>query len=827
MQRLRPAGREEQGDQEGLGGQEPGPDPELSQASSGRTSAPHRAVCTRGLREEAGQQPQAGAHLSAVSGDSRWSRAPTKGTMSTTAATSVTPGPEAAPKPSAKSIYEQRKRYSTVVMADVSQYQVNHLVTFCLGEEDGVHTVEDASRKLAVMDSQGRVWTQEMLLRVSPGHVTLLDPASKEELESYPLGSIVRCDAVTLPGRSRSLLLLLVCQEPERPQPDVHFFQGLRLGAELIREDIQGALHSYRSGRGERRAAALRAAEEELQRGTAPAAQTPPLQRRPSVRAVISSAAPTAGRWAPPVQRIPEAEAETEAEAKPGPASAAASRADPASPDLGPRGPELAGLQAEREVDILNHVFEDIETFVSRLQKSAEATRVLEHRERGRRTRRRAAGEGLLTLRAKPPSESEYTDVLQKIKYAFSLLARLRGNIANPSSPELLHFLFGPLQMIVNTSGGPEFASAVGRPHLTSEAVTLLRDNVTPRENALWTSLGDSWTRPGGWEPPATDPQGRAWEDSVEKQLQHERQRQQQSAPQVAVNGSQLTWPPPQLGSNLYSHQHLTAQTSGAGCLFISTFPIPLSHPEPEPGPEPAGKWVLCNYDFQARNSSELSIKQRAVLEVLDDRRKWWKVRDQQGREGYVPYNILTPHPGPRADHSQSPARSPENSTPPPNPPAPARAPAPAQPHWDSCDSLSNLEPSEKEKFSQMLSVNEELQARLAQGRSVPSRVAPGPRAPEPQLSRSSDAAEVRAWLQAKGFSVGTVDALGVLTGAQLFSLRKEELRAVSPEEGARVHSQLTVQRALLEDKEKVSELEAVMEKQKKKVEGEMKAEVI
>ncbi|KFO36493.1 Epidermal growth factor receptor kinase substrate 8-like protein 1 [Fukomys damarensis] len=651
--------------------------------------------------------------------------------------------PEAAPKPSAKSIYEQRKRYSTVVMADVSQYQVNHLVTFCLGEEDGVHTVEDASRKLAVMDSQGRIWTQEMLLRVSPGHVTLLDPASKEELESYPLGSIVRCDAVTPPGGSRSLLLL-VCQEPERPQPDVHFFQGLRLG------------------------------------------------------------------------------------------------------------------------DILNHVFEDVETFVSRLQKSAEATRVLEHRERGRRTRRRAAGgrnspksrphsrvapkdpyplrhrpgltsngcppgvslgarhsggvighpvspplclpltEGLLTLRAKPPSEAEYKDVLQKIKYAFSLLvrsaplglsgvkggdphlpaltrqhpfqARLRDNIANPSSPELLHFLFGPLQMIVNTSGGPEFASGVERPHLTAEAVALLRDNVTPGENTLWTSLGDSWTRPGlelpleegpsyspkfysGWEPLATDPQGRTWEDPVERQLQHERRRQQQSAPQVAVNG----------------------------------------HGEPELEEEPTGKWVLCNYDFHARNSSELSVKQRAVLEVLDDRRKWWKVRDQQGQEGYVPYNILTPHPGLGAVHSL------ENSAPPHNPPAAVRAPTPA-PARNSCDSLNNLDPSEKEKFSQMLSVNEELQARLAQGRSVPSRLAPGPRAPEPQLSRNAEAAEVRAWLQAKGFSAETVDALGVLTSAQLFSLQKEELRA---------------------NKEKVSELEAVMEKQKKKVEGELKAEVI
>ncbi|CAK6437473.1 unnamed protein product [Pipistrellus nathusii] len=715
-------------------------------------------------------------------------------------------GPEAAPKPSAKSIYEQRKRYSTVVMADVSQYHVNHLVTFCLGEEDGVHTVEDAARRLAVMDSQGRVWAQEMLLRVSPDHVKLLDHVSKEELESYPLSAILRCDAVTPPGRGRALLLL-VCQEPARAQPDVHFFQGLRLGAELMQEDIQGALHNYRSGHGDRRAAALRATQEELQRHPEPAAETPPLQRRPSLRAVISAAEWAAARERPQAEPIPEEE--EEAARRPGGAETPRG-ADPASPDLGPRGPELAGLQAEREVDILNHVFDDVESFVSKLQKSAEAARVLEHRERGRRTRRREAGEGLLALRAKPPSQAEYTDVLQKIKYAFSLLARLRGNIANPSSPELLHFLFGPLHVIVEMSGGPQLASGVRRPHLTAEAVALLRENVTPSENALWTSLGDAWTRPGvelppeegppyvpefysGWEPPAADPQGRPWEDPVEKQLQHERRRRQQSAPQIAVNG----------------HQD------------------PESEAEPQqPEPEPAGKWVLCNYDFQARNSSELSVQHRDVLEVLDDQRKWWKVRDQRGQEGYVPYNILTPHPGPRGSRSPSPARTLENSTPPP-PPTSAPAPAPARPHWDSCDSLNHLDPGDKEKFCQMLSVNEELQARLAQGRSGPSRAATGPRAPEPQLHPRSDAREVRAWLQAKGFSSGTVDALGVLTGAQIFSLQKEEFRAVSPEEGARVYSQVTVQRALLEDKENVSELEAVMEKQKKKVEGEMETEVI
>lgn len=58
-----------------------------------------------------------------------------------------------------------------------------------------------------------------------------------------------------------------------------------------------------------------------------------------------------------------------------------------------------------------------------------------------------------------------------------------------------------------------------------------------------------------------------------------------------------------------------------------------------------------------------------------------------------------------------------------------------------------------------------------------------------------------RVWLQSHlcFVSLRTVSCLGVLTGAQLFSLNKEELRAVIPEEGARVYSQLTVQKSLLE----------------------------
>uniref|UniRef100_A0A674JKR1 PID domain-containing protein n=1 Tax=Terrapene triunguis TaxID=2587831 RepID=A0A674JKR1_9SAUR len=151
----------------------------------------------------------------------------------------------------------QRKKYSNFIMADVSQYTVNHLVTFPVGEAAELRSVEDAVRKVAAMEGQGQVWAQEMLLQVTGSAIRLLDVHSKEELESYGLAGVLRCEAM-LPGARAHSLLLLVCQEPQQTQPDVHFFKCAHIGAEPIREDINSALLDFKSGSNAQRKEALR-----------------------------------------------------------------------------------------------------------------------------------------------------------------------------------------------------------------------------------------------------------------------------------------------------------------------------------------------------------------------------------------------------------------------------------------------------------------------------------------------------------------------------------------------------------------------------------------
>lgn len=118
-------------------------------------------------------------------------------------------------------------------------------------------TVDDAIKKLALLDSKDKIWTQEVLLQVTDKAVRLLDCDTQvghvstsisdtfcptcvcaqgrlaanrftllllqEELENFPL-SIIQLSQTVLNKMRYPSVLLLVCQDKDQHKPDIHFF---------------------------------------------------------------------------------------------------------------------------------------------------------------------------------------------------------------------------------------------------------------------------------------------------------------------------------------------------------------------------------------------------------------------------------------------------------------------------------------------------------------------------------------------------------------------------------------------------------------------------
>ena len=74
---------------------------------------------------------------------------------------------------------------------------------------------------------------------------------------------------------------------------------------------------------------------------------------------------------------------------------------------------------------MLNHSLDDIENFVSLLQKSAAASEELTVRQNKRKSNQnksRMAGAGIMEVRARLPPKEHFVDVFQKFKLCFNLL---------------------------------------------------------------------------------------------------------------------------------------------------------------------------------------------------------------------------------------------------------------------------------------------------------------------------------------------------------------------------------------------------------------------
>ncbi|NXM02163.1 ES8L2 protein, partial [Tyrannus savana] len=664
---------------------------------------------------------------------------------------------DGASKLSAKDLYEQRKKYSNsnIIMHETSQYHVQHLATFIMDKSESIMTVDDAIRKLILLNSKEKIWTQEMLLQVNDKSIRLLDCETKEELEDFPLPTVQHCQTVLNQMRYSSILLL-VCQDSEQHKPDIHFFNCDEVEAELVHEDIESALSDHKHGK-KIRPQTLKANQEKIKQRQSilPPPQGPaPIPIQHDMR----GSGVNRNRVAPPSQHDPDYE-----------------RRSSSSHDHEESRAMLA-QKIEKETQILNCTLDDIEVFVAQLQKAAEAFRQLNQRKKGKKNKKKGPAEGMLTLRARPPSEAEFIDCFQKTKLAFNLLAKLRKHIQNPSASELVHFLFGPLELIINSCGGPELARSVVSPLLSKDATDFLRGHLTPKEINLWDSLGETWTRSraewprdaniptyipkfrNGWEPPTEIFRGAPWEIDI-GHLQEE--------------VSPVSLP---LSASIKTGFFLCRRTFEAQGMALPK------------------RYAKIRYDFTARNANELSVLKDEILEVLEDNKQWWKLLNRSGQAGYVPYNILDVVKLEEVEQvcRQSNQRYKGDLSPRGYGPSSPTHKLPASYAGDKWGKL----------IHQMDELNDELLKMITNNKIQPPHR--NFKVEKPQevfvpLTFESSTEEVKAWLEAKSFSKETVEHLGILTGAQLFSLNREELKKVCGDEGNRVYSKITVEKNLLE----------------------------
>ncbi|XP_045567987.1 epidermal growth factor receptor kinase substrate 8a isoform X5 [Salmo salar] len=767
-----------------------------------------------------------------------------------------------------KTLYEQRKNYtknSINSMTNTSQYHVEHLTTFVLDRKEAMINTEDGIRKLRLLDAKGKVWTQDMLLQVEEKTVSLIDPETKNELENFPLGTIMHCQAV-MSSCNYDSILALVCKEPGQGKPDLHLFQCDDIKANLIQADIEGAMMDQKGGKVKRRPEALRMILKSdgviPPPPAAPAPEPPATLTQVDVRSRVAAWS----AWAAEQQDY-----------------------DKQHQYLDQNEPlDMLATRVDRDVQILNHILDHIEFFVTKLQKAAEAFNELSKRKKSKKNRKKGPGEGVLTLRAKPPTQEEFVDCFQKFKHSFNLLGKLKSHIQNPSADDLVHFLFTPLRMVIQTSGGTELAKSVVVPLLTREAIDFLHSAGTAEERHLWVALGDGWTKcrlewpkdhyfppctlqfRDGWEPPMmlSVPQSRDAElNQLTQTLAHsEILRQEEMVHRLSTEHPGVQdFPSSQgyaLDNKAYKRVHLSDQD-----MAMQAFKQDVSRDYEAHGSRGQPKlFAKSKYDFVARNNTELSLVKDEVVEVLDDRKQWWKVCNCSGASGYVPNNILestkavdvTVRGEPiyshtiqkqRTDYVPKPMATPMPPIPTPLPPAPPRLPTPPLPppaelprptpgkvSRQSSNTSSDAgsipasitmrdHPNQRplpvnRRKSNMEEVQDELMHRLTLGRSANKKFAVPPRSaslPSVNVTYDSSPDEVKAWLQLKGFSSVTITSLGVLTGAQLFSLNKEELKTVCPDDGARVFSQVTVQKAALE-RSSGSELQEIMRRRQEKL---------
>ncbi|XP_062532547.1 epidermal growth factor receptor kinase substrate 8 isoform X4 [Bombyx mori] len=737
-----------------------------------------------------------------------------------------------------------------------SVYVLEHLATFTVTRETGIVYPADGMRRLLQLEKTNGIWSQKMQLSLEGQWVLVMDYETASVMERFPASWVHSPTAFTSPEPAElyNNVLAFVVGAPASPaagshqegRRELHIFQCHDVSAQTLVEELNALKGVGRDGSADGGRDFIIERERERERET-------------------ESDRPQRQQMSAQLGRDRERERDRDRDR-----SGSGGERDDASSTGSER-------LYEQDIAILNRCFDDIEKFIARLQHAAAASRELERRRRSRGGKRAAAGEGMLAMRTRPPPERDFVDVLQKFKLSFNLLARLRAHIHDPNAPELVHFLFTPLALIVDAAqdvADGRLPARVVQPLLTREALNLLANCVTSKETELWHSLGDAWLIPREQWKTQIPPYQPVFMDGWTPDYQVDDQPLRRSSPRRSelgrgtmergverseggqVAGFTFEREEPEIYNEQYApfarnnlRPPIGREDSGSAA----------SSPDREPPYRPAdrdedlgeawargvaargGRVVRVTYPRTANNDKELTVVRGEYLEVLDDSRKWWKARNRRGVSAHVPHTIVAPafsppssphlYPNPiythyqdgggRASGGSSPTAAPEKPAPkieaaaPPPPPPPPPPPEPPSPPPIKSDTLK----STKSIMSTGGSLHDELKLVLPQIQQRRNKL-DIKKTPDIFIDQKSNPDEVVEWLEAKGFSNAAQRQLR-MSGHQLFALSRSQLeRALGQDEGKRLYSQILVQRNVSGYKTtSASELQSILRKVREKVE--------
>lgn len=349
-------------------------------------------------------------------------------------------------------------------------YLMEHLATFTVSKETGIVYPADGMRRLLQLEKTNGIWSQKMQLRLEDNLVLIIDNETGDVMEKFPSSLIQEPTAFTShdPMEIYNNILVFIVGDDRQPNShsEMHIFQCQMISAQELVKDLK----------------LLRAGKSLGQRSNSNQIPPPPPTPPPE----------------PPLNGVSVRDQVNAFNLVSQPDGRGSS--DVVGLNHDDESSSTSSEKYGRDVTTLNHCFDDIEKFIARLQHSAAASRELERRKKNRKNKKKDMGDGLLTMRAKPPPELEFIDIFQKFKLSFILLAKLKHHIHDPNAPELVHFLFTPLALIVDASHDTKYApnlpAKVVSPLLTQEAINLLMNCVTSKETELWHSLGDAWLIP-------------------------------------------------------------------------------------------------------------------------------------------------------------------------------------------------------------------------------------------------------------------------------------------------------------------------------------------